>query len=146
MTDQQTALTGPWTAVLADRHGFVYATFALALDDLGADHDEEMEISVRRGSAAPVEQHGNLRNPGSYSSGDLAYELDDVWLVDPDDPSIGAEARYAQAVAMATGLNMAATKQDAAPEPARCAFHSALPDAPTDTPDCPACIRESEPA
>jgi hypothetical protein len=29
--------------------------------------------------------------------------------------------------------------------PARCAFHSALPDAPTDAPDCPACVRESEP-
>ncbi|MFC7276250.1 hypothetical protein ACFQS1_19835 [Paractinoplanes rhizophilus] len=45
--------------------------------------------------------------PGSYQSGDVAYELDDVWLVDPDDPSVGAEARFIQAKAMAAGLNAA---------------------------------------
>jgi hypothetical protein len=106
-TDINEHLHGPWVAVLADRHGFAYESFAEALEDLGAEHDEEMRISVRRGTAAPIWRYGNLRNPGSYSSGDLAYELDDVLLIEPDDASIGAEARYAQAQAMAAGLNAA---------------------------------------
>jgi hypothetical protein len=107
MTDQiNEHLRGPWVAVLTDRSGFVYESVAVAVEDLGEDYDEEVEISVRRGSAAPADRFGNLRTPGSYSTGDLAYETE-AYLVDPGDASVGAEARYVQAQAMAAGLNAA---------------------------------------
>jgi hypothetical protein len=101
-------LTGPWVAVLADTYGFVYESVADAREN--ADHaaGREFGVSVRRGTAAVIEPAGDRgRLPGSYHSGDLAYELDDVWLDDADDQSIGADARFAQAQAMAAGLNAA---------------------------------------
>lgn len=113
MTSSQNAkyIRGPWLAVLTDSHGFVYSNFDVALEELGEDHDDEMTIAVVRGTALPVEQDPGdgsvLRMPGSYSTGDMVFELDDVWLVDPDDNSVGAAARYAQAQAMAAGLNAA---------------------------------------
>lgn len=105
-------LSGPWLAVLTDSDGFVYSDFEVALEELGEEHDDEMTIAVVRGTALPIEQDPGvegsvLRMPGSYSCGDKVFKLDDVWLVDPDDDSVGAEARYAQAQAMAAGLNAA---------------------------------------
>lgn len=98
-------------ALLAARDGWVFESFEAALAELGEDHDEEMTIRVARGTALPAElvdpEHDVPRLPGSYSCGDVAIDLDDVWLVDPDDASIGAEARYIQAQAMAAGLNAA---------------------------------------
>lgn len=104
-------LRGPWVAVLADDDGAVYATFDDALTELGEDWDSEMTIRVVRGTALPIESPTDeaLRLPGSYQTGDVALDMDDVWLVDPDDASIGAEARYLQAQAMADGLNAAAS-------------------------------------
>lgn len=104
-------LRGPWVAVLADDDGDVYATFDDAVTELGPDWSTEMTIRVVRGTALPTEGLTDeaLRLPGSYSTGDVVLDLDDVWLVDPDDDSIGAEARYLQAQAMAAGLNAAAS-------------------------------------
>lgn len=103
-------LAGPWLAVLADRDGFVYDSFADAVEQLGEEHDEEMTVSVVRGTAMPSEKLDGddiPRMTGSYSCGDVAHTFDDVWLVDPDDATIGAEARLTQAQAMAAGLNAA---------------------------------------
>jgi hypothetical protein len=96
----QDHLRGPWQAVISAR-GDAYDGVRTALIELG--EEGEVDISVRRGSAAPDD--GCL--PGSYHTGDVAYELEYVYLVDPDDPSVGAEARFAQAQAMAAGLNAA---------------------------------------
>lgn len=100
------ALRGPWLAVLADRDGFVYPTFAEAMENL--DEDEEMMIAVVRDSAMPTDggDPEQLRMAGTYNAGDLIFEVD-AYLIDPDDESLGAEARYAQAQAMADGLNAA---------------------------------------
>lgn len=99
------ALQGPWQAVLADSYGFVYESVADAQENAD-DPDDEFTITVVRGGALPHNDSGcRPRLPGSYHSGDKAYELDDVYLDDPDDPSIAAEARFAQAQAMAAGLN-----------------------------------------
>lgn len=102
-------LRGPWRAVLANRDGFVWRTYADAVENL-ADA-EEMTISVVRGTALPVEDEegGEARGAGTYDAGDLIFEID-AYLVDPDDDSCGAEARYAQAQAMADGLNAAAER------------------------------------
>lgn len=103
-TDQT---TDGWLAVLADRDGFVYPTFAQARADL--DDDAEMTISVVRGTALPVDDDlgdGLRACSGPYNAGDVAYEID-AYLVDPDDESEGAAVRYAQAQAMAAGLNSA---------------------------------------
>lgn len=110
MTTETTtaALTGPWLAVVADRYGFVYDSVADAKDSA---EDDEVKISVVRGTAMPNDRNGTtgvlLRLPGSHDSGDVAYELDDVYL-DDEDESVAADARYAQAQAMAAGLNAAA--------------------------------------
>jgi len=104
MTDH---LQGPWTAVLADRSGFVYESVEDARENID-DPDDEVTITVVRGTALPDDRSGcRLRLPGSLHCGDQAYALDDVYLNDPDDPSVGADARYAQAQAMAAGLNAA---------------------------------------
>ncbi len=95
-------LRGPWQAVLAECHGDVYASVAEAIHELGEDFDEELTVSVVRGTAAPT--HDQM--PGSWRSADRIFELE-VWLVDPDDEGCGAEARFAQAQAMAAGLNAA---------------------------------------
>lgn len=107
MTAAVNHLQGPWTAVLTDLTGFVYTSVADARDNV-EDPDEQVSIAIVRGSALPDDRSGcRLRLPGSYHSGDMAYEMDDVYLDDPDDESVGAEARYAQAQAMAAGLNAA---------------------------------------
>lgn len=98
---------GPWVAVLADRHGDVYPTFAQAAEVL--PDDAEMMIRIVRGTALPVadEIDGGLRVAQEYNVVDLAYETD-AYLTDPDDLSQGAEVQYTQAQAMAHGLNAAA--------------------------------------
>jgi hypothetical protein len=101
-------LTGPWMAVLNDCYGFVYESVADARENAEDPDGDAFQISVRRGTAAATRPAGDRsRLPGSYHEGDLAYELDDVWLTDEDEPSIAAEARFAQAQAMAAGLNAA---------------------------------------
>jgi RNA polymerase-binding transcription factor DksA len=92
---------GPWKAVLHDRHGFVYRCVEVAIEELG--EDEEIEISVVKGTAAPV----NDQMPGSWHSSDVACRNEDVYLVDPDDPECSAGVAYERALAMAAGLNRA---------------------------------------
>jgi hypothetical protein len=95
----------PWVAVLADLDGTVYPTVEEAIKHLG--EDGEVQISVVRGTAAPTGHDGGLLSmPGSWHLGDVACDTD-AYLVDPDDESIGARARYEQAKAMAAGLNAA---------------------------------------
>lgn len=100
------AVNGPWLAVLADRHGDVYPTFAQAAEVL--PDDAEMMIRIVRGTALPVQDEGvdGLRVADQYNVDDLAYETD-AYLTDPDDHSEGAQVRYARAQAMADGLNAA---------------------------------------
>lgn len=106
------ALRGPWVAVLADGDGFVYDSVDDAREN-AEDPEDQFTVTVVRGSAAPSDRDGttgiNLRLPGTFMAGDVAYVLDDVYLDDPDDPSVGADARLAQALAMAAGLNAAAS-------------------------------------
>lgn len=106
MTDniRAEALAGPWQAVLADRYGNVYPSVAAALEE-AEDPDEEVLISVVRGTATPTDRGGDLHAPGTHHSGDVVFEIE-AYLED-DDPSVGAEARFAQAEAMAAGLNAA---------------------------------------
>lgn len=108
------ALRGPWLAVLSDRSGFVFDSVEDARESV---EDEEVTIAVVRGSCMPNDRNGTtgvlLRLPGSYQTGDRAYEVE-AYIDDPDDASIGADARYAQARAMAAGLNAA---QEAADTP-----------------------------
>ena len=94
------ALRGPWRAVLADEYGFVLDN----LDD--SSPDDEVRISIRRGSALPTERHDNLRLPGTCLSGDV-IDLWDCIYVEDGDPSTDAPARWTQAQAMADGLNAA---------------------------------------
>ncbi|MEU4640870.1 hypothetical protein [Micromonospora sp. NPDC023814] len=100
------ALRGPWLAVLADRTGAVYPTYAEAAKVLF--DDTEMTIQVVRDSAEPVDDEDaeGMRLPQQYFAGDLIFEID-AFLVDEEDPALGAKARYAQAQAMADGLNAA---------------------------------------
>jgi hypothetical protein len=96
-------LRGPWAALISYR-GESYDSLRTARIELGPDG--EVDISVRRGTALPHEDDDGYL-PGSYAAGDLAYELEDVMLTDDGDPSTAADARYAQAQAMAAGLNAA---------------------------------------
>jgi len=98
-------LRGPWQAVLAEPDGHVHASVEEAIEELG--EEEEVDIAVVRGTAVPTIRDGGLRRPGSYAEGDVAHEIS-CWLTDPDDESMGAAARWAQAQAMAAGLNAAA--------------------------------------
>lgn len=108
MTNNTDYLRGPWHVVLADRDGFVYDS----LTDLIQDHADadEVSISIRRGTALPVadadvdqgddDDMDNTRLPGSYKADDLIEIFDDY-------VEEGAEMRWAQAQAMAAGLNAA---------------------------------------
>lgn len=96
-------LRGPWAAVIS-RRGKAYPDVRTARIELG--DNGEVDISVRRGTARPHEDDDGYL-PGSYATGDLAYELSFVYLTDDGDPSVAAEARFAQAQAMAAGLNAA---------------------------------------
>jgi hypothetical protein len=115
-TDQSTPATsvhlaGPWQAVLAESDGFVYDSVADALEN-AEDPEGEFTVTVVRGSAMPNDRSGcRLRLPGSFLSGDKAYELDDVYLDGDGDESVSAVARFAQAQAMAAGLNAAGGEQ-----------------------------------
>lgn len=101
-------MAGPWLPVLADNDGFAYPTVQQAIEDLS--EEEEVRILVVRDTAVPTDRSGTtgvlLRLPGTYNGGDVAYEIG-AYLVDPDDVSLGAHARYEQAKAMAAGLNTA---------------------------------------
>lgn len=101
-------LAGPWQAVLATRDGFVLDSIEEAIEDFG--EDEEVRITIVRDTAVPTDRNGTtgdvLRLPGSYKSGDMIFELE-AYLTDPDDESMGAAARWAQAQAMCAGLNAA---------------------------------------
>jgi hypothetical protein len=104
-TEPSEHLRGPWQAVLAEEDGTVYPTVEEAIEYLG--HDGEVQISVVRGTAAPTGHDGTLaRLPGTVNAGDVACETD-AYLVDEDDESLGAHARFEQAKAMADGLNAA---------------------------------------
>lgn len=101
-------LRGPWLAVLADCDGFVFESIDEARED--ADESEEFRVSVIRGTAMPSErldEDDTPRLPGSHNSGDQVFELDGLYLDGDGDLSVSAEARYAQAQAMAAGLNAA---------------------------------------
>lgn len=107
MTDH---LQGPWAAVIADRDGFVYNS----VDDVrenAEDPEDEYTIAVVRGSAVPTDRNGTtgcrLRLPGSAFCGDKAYEIENIYLDGDGDETTGLEARWAQAQAMAAGLNAA---------------------------------------
>lgn len=90
-------LRGPWQAVLSVGGEILDRT--QTFDTLAPD--DEVEISIRRGSALPDED-GYL--PGTCRSGDLIVLWDDLYVEDGD-PSTDAPARWAQAQAMAAGLN-----------------------------------------
>jgi hypothetical protein len=93
------ALRGPWMAVISNCED-AYPDMRTARIEVG--EYGQVNISVRRGSALP-DDDGYL--PGTYRSGDIAYEIGDVWMDGDGDGSISAEARWAQAQAMAAGLN-----------------------------------------
>lgn len=97
------ALAGPWSALISHR-GESYDSIRTALIELG--ERGEVDISVRRGTALPHEDDDGYL-PGTYATGDVAYELDFVPLTPDDDPATSAEARFVQAQAMAAGLNAA---------------------------------------
>lgn len=96
-----------WVALIADPYGFVYESAEDARENAEDPKGEEFEISVRRGTAAALRPAGDRpRLPGTYLSGDMAYQLEDVWLDDVDE-TVGLAVRFAQAQAMAAGLNAA---------------------------------------
>jgi hypothetical protein len=95
-------LRGTGVAVLADDDGSVYSSVEDAIESLG--EDGEVQISVVRGSAAPDNRSGL---PETFRVGDVASDVE-AYLVDPDDQTVGAVARFEQAKAMAAGLNAAA--------------------------------------
>lgn len=99
------ALRGPWVAVITDSHGEVYPDLATAVLEMGAEGS--VDIAVVRGTAAPDPNVIGAGMPGSYASGDVLYEIEDVYLDDPDDPSVGAEHRWEQARTVADALNAA---------------------------------------
>lgn len=89
------ALAGPWVAVLAASDGW------LVIVDAEEDDPEDVQIAIVRRSAAPVDDYGVDRLPGSYASPDHLVRFDDFedW----------AEVRacWVQAQAMVAGLNAA---------------------------------------
>jgi hypothetical protein len=104
-------LRGPWLAVLADRDGFVYESIDEARENF--DEADEFRVSIVRGTAMPskpLDEDDTPRLPGSYSSGDQIFELDYLYLDGDGDLSVSAGARFAQAQAMAAGLNAAASR------------------------------------
>lgn len=94
------ALTGPWEAVIADRYGFVFDAQDIQEED-ELDSDDLPQVVIVRRSATPAgpDADGDRRLPGTYNAEDRAAEWDGF--------GNGAEllARWAQAEAMAAGLN-----------------------------------------
>lgn len=106
--EQQTAApAGPWQAVIGDRYGNILTPEELADDDFDLD---DVEIAIVRGSAAPVEEAGEFRRPGSYQTDDLLVEFtSDDFEGDTDDEVRAAiSVKLTQAQAMVAGLNAAA--------------------------------------
>lgn len=97
-------LRGPWQAVIEDR-GDAYPSLDAARAVLG--ERGSVNISVRRASALPDNWDVNHFPSSHHATGDVAYELDDVHLFDDEYSPVRAEARFAQAQAMAAGLNAA---------------------------------------
>lgn len=89
----------PWKAVLAQGAEILEGPDPLG----GLDPGAEVDISIRRASALP-DADGFL--PGSYATGDAIDLWQDIYVEDGD-PSTDADARWAQAQAMADGLNAA---------------------------------------
>ncbi|MEV5211392.1 hypothetical protein AB0K35_28350 [Micromonospora sp. NPDC053740] len=105
MTNDQTT-NSPWVAYLASADGWVYQSADDAAEDVGVDG--EVRIGVARGTCAPVEDDGALRLPGgTYSTGDQVFELE-TYIDGEGNEAESAEVRFAQAKAMAAGLNAAA--------------------------------------
>lgn len=100
MTDTTNDTT--WQAVLADECGYIYGGVIEAMEFL--DEDAEVRIRVVRGTAAPQDRDGELRLPGSYLSSDVASDIE-CYL--GGDDGVPAAVRFAQAKAMAAGLNTA---------------------------------------
>jgi hypothetical protein len=101
-------LRGPWKAILAQGPDVLEGT-----DPLGElDPGNEVDISIRRESALP-DSDGFL--PGTCFSGDVIELWDDLYVEDGD-PATSADARWAQAQAMAAGLNAAAEVLPGQPE------------------------------
>lgn len=99
MSEISEHLRGPWKAILAQG-----AEVLEGPDPLGdLDPSDEVDISIRRGSALP-DSDGFLN--GTYASGDIIELWDDLYVEDGD-PSTDADARWLQAQAMADGLNAA---------------------------------------
>ena len=96
-----TAQPGPWRAVIADQTRTIYPDFKAALD-AHSFADDVVTISVRRDSALPDGDGDKL--PTAWLDADCAYEIT-AELIDDVSTNCGAEVRYAQARAMASGLN-----------------------------------------
>jgi len=93
-----------WQAVLATLGDDIYPSVEDARNDL--DDDEEMTVwVVRTRVVASKIRIGELRRPGAHQSADVASSVD-CFLTD-DDESVSAAVRFAQAKAMAAGLNTA---------------------------------------
>jgi hypothetical protein len=97
VTDLTTeALAGGWEAFLADSYGFV-----TDIDDI--DLGEARIVIVRRTASPPgPDADMEQRLPGAHNSEDKLVEWDDFDHLDD------VRARWAQAQAMAAGLNNAA--------------------------------------
>lgn len=116
------ALAGPWTAVLCDSEGYVYASVEDAAEAVPSY--DQLIIRIVRGSARPqpvAGEAGLSAMPAEYDVADVAHEMcaypDYADLGDPGDDLDGDEpgdatARLDQAKAMAEGLNAAGDAPD----------------------------------
>lgn len=92
-----------WQAVLHDNYGNVWT-----VEDAVESHDSErgfdfaMEVSIARGTAAPVDG----RMPGTTDPGDTLCNWDEFDGENDDELTV-FRRRWAQAQAMAAGLNAA---------------------------------------
>jgi len=106
MSNNDSSSNSPWVAYLASVDGWVYQSAEDAAEDLGSDG--EVRIGVARGTCAPIEDDGGLRLPdGTYMAGDQVFELE-MYIDGEGNEDESAAVRFAQAQAMAAGLNAAA--------------------------------------
>ncbi len=103
-TIQAEALRGPWQAVLSNRGDVLPESELSYLED-----DDEVDISIRRGSALP-DGAGSL--PGTYYGADLIRLWEDLYVGDRVDDD-GVDACWVRAKAMSAGLNAAAERSGA---------------------------------
>jgi hypothetical protein len=96
-------LRGPWVAVLADDHGYVYDSVEAALDEVS--EDDWAYISVRRDTALPVPEDNvegaALRLPGICKSGDEVFIIS-LYFGDDGDPATGCVAAFTTRMQTAT--------------------------------------------